>query len=643
MAGREDQYWKHPLAPLVEKWRDTIREGLRWKRDFDKQADTCMSYVKGPFDHIWKGRTVKGQFVEGDLEEIPAPSHQVDVNKAFEYKAIYGPMLYFRNPTYKFTPRKFPELPPELFGYPGDPAVRRFYREAMTDAFVRNRRNAGIGALISHYLNWAQYECDQKAESRKVTDEALLTGLGIWWHELWSPPGSNITMPIASWQTNKDIVIDPDSEDGVRGAMWIARRLRRPRWLMESERGLRPGSLPGTFESGLEQGANRRRKSAKADRNRGKTYDIQEYWEIYSKIGFGHHLRDMKLPAPTRQLLDGFGPFCRIEVAEKVPYPLNMHSSLLDGNAEDLFLRSQWPIPLHLDGRWPMDTLAFHWLPGDLYPTSPLEPALGELKFLSWGMSHLATKIRTSCRDFVAIAKAVGEELKAKVLHGGDMTLLEIERNHGKIGDVVQFLQHPEMNGDIWQVMAAMSQQVEQRLGLSPLLVSGQTPSALRSAKEADVKQGNISIRPDDMLSCVEDALSLVGRSQAMTCRFHITDQDVAPLLGPYGAAAWRNVMDADIETITRELEYRVEAGSTQKPNTGAEREFMQGAMTVMMPQLLEQARLFGDYTAVNNLMADWAKAHGGDPERYMLQPQRPLPQPGPAGQKKTASTRKAK
>ncbi|HUU84204.1 MAG TPA: hypothetical protein VM243_11940 [Phycisphaerae bacterium] len=633
------------MAPVVRKWRDTIREGQRHAKDFQKQASTCMSYIKGPFDHIWKGRQVKGKIVEGDLEDIPAPTHQVDVNKAFEYKAIYGPMLYFRNPTYRFTTRKFPELPPEVFGFPGDPAVTRLFQGAKVDAFLRDRRNAGIGALISHYLNWAMFEVDQKAESRKVVDEALLKGLGIWWHELYTPPGSDMVIPIASWQTCDNFIIDPDSEDGLRGAMWIARRLYRPTWLLESENGLPQGLLPGTIESAEAQGENRRRKNAKGQRNRGKTYDVQEYWEIYSKIGFGHHLRDIKLPAATRQLMDGFGPFCRILIANNVPFPLNLHSAMLDTADQDaLFLRAQWPIPLHLDGRWPCDTLAFHWLPGDLYPTSPLEPALGELKFLSWGMSHLAAKIRTTCRDFLAVIKAVGEEMKNKILHGGDMTLLEIERHHGKtIQDVVSFLQHPEMNGDIFRVMQAMSYNVEQRLGLAPRLY-GESPSQDRSAEESRGKQANMSIRPDDMLSCVEDSLSLVGRSQAMTCRWHVGQRDVAPLLGPYGAAAWRNVMDADVETITRELEYRVEAGSTTKPNTAAEREFMQGALNVMLPILIEQARLFGDYSAVNNLLSDWAKAHGGDTERYLVQPQKPLPQPQPGqgGGKKSTTKKKA-
>jgi len=641
----QDVDFRHPLKRVCQAWRDTIREGERFQKEFREQAETCMRYVKGPFNHIWKGAKVNGKWVGGDLEDIPAPTHQCDVNKAFEYKAIYGPMLYFKNPTYRFTPRKMPPLPPEIFGDPRDPMVQQVTMASMMEGQMRNRRNAGLGTLLAHYLNWVQYETDAKAGGRKVADEALLKGMGVWWHEIYSPPGSQIAMPIASWQPALDVIVDPDSEDGIKGAMWIARRRIRPVWLLESENELQSGSLPGTIESAQQQGENRRSRSAKGARNRGKTYDLQEYWEIYSKIGFGHHLRDVKLPEPTRQLLDDFGPFCRILVADNVPYPLNIHSKLLDtGDFEQVFQRSQWPIPFYLDGRWPMDWLAFHWLPGDLYPTSPLEPALGELKFLSWGMSHLASKIRTTCRDFVAVIKAAGEEMKNKLLHGGDMTLLEIESTHGRvISDMVSFLQHPQMNGDIFKVMEAVSGQVEQRLGLSPLMY-GETPHQFRSATEASAKQGNVSIRPDDMLSCTEDALSQVARSQALTCRWLISDKDVAPLMGPYGAAAWRNLMAADIDTVTREIEYRVEAGSTQKPNAQNEQQFMQGAMTTMLPHLLTYSMQTGDFAATNNLLSDWAKSQGGDVGRYLLQPQQLPPTPGQVAiEKSKAQERTAK
>ncbi|MBU0702256.1 MAG: hypothetical protein KKC18_00120, partial [Chloroflexi bacterium] len=135
-----------------------------------------------------------------------------------------------------------------------------------------------------------------------------------------------------------------------------------------------------------------------------------------------------------------------------------------------------------------------------------------------------------------------------------------------------------------------------------------------------------------------------VARSQALTCRWLISDKDVAPLRGPYGAAAWRNLMAADIDTVTREIEYRVEAGSTQKPNAQNEQQFMQGAMTTMLPHLLTYSMQTGDFAATNNLLSDWAKSQGGDVGRYLLQPQQLPPTPGQVAiEKSKAQERTAK
>jgi hypothetical protein len=96
--------------------------------------------------------------------------------------------------------------------------------------------------------------------------------------------------------------------------------------------------------------------------------------------------------------------------------------------------------------------------------------AMGELKFLHWAISFLMGKIRNTSRDFVAVLKEAGEEIKTQILEGRDLTLLEIDATHKTIQEVVQFLQHPPMNQEIWKVIEAVERNFDKRTGLTELM-----------------------------------------------------------------------------------------------------------------------------------------------------------------------------
>jgi len=150
-----------------------------------------------------------------------------------------------------------------------------------------------------------------------------------------------------------------------------------------------------------------------------------------------------------------------------------------------------------------------------------------------------------------------------------------------------------------------------------------------RSAAEAQIKNENISIRPDNMANELEDCMSLLARREALAARWLLEPQDIKPILGPMGATAWAQfIMRRDIVSLTREFLYRVEAGSSRKPNKATRVEQMQMAVQTLGP-ILSQLAGAGVTDPFNALMSDWADSLDIDPKPYLLPP--PAPPAPPA------------
>jgi hypothetical protein len=260
---------------------------------------------------------------------------------------------------------------------------------------------------------------------------------------------------------------------------------------------------------------------------------------------------------------------------------------------------------------------------------SHVKPGLGELKFINWALSFLADKIKNTSRDFVAILKSAGEDIKTAVLGGRDLSLLEFENIQGSIKDVVQMLQFQPVNPDIWRIIDAMMQLLDKRLGTNELMY-GQSQRQMRSAQEAAVKTDQVNIRPDDMAEQVEAAMTMAARKEAIANRWVMRGEDVLPILGPARARLWDSlVRSTDVTQLVSELEYRIEAGSVRKPNKNRDMENANNSVQVWAPFFQNYSMQSGDFNGINGLIELWSKANDVDPEKMYLQP--PPPQPDPA------------
>lgn len=637
----------HPFQGVTTHWLKKIKLAQDFKRaEFQDDADEAMKFFDGPYQFMYGLKEQKGGFAfVGDATRMPQLRFAMTVNKVAEMVQLFGPVLYHRNPVRQCNPRMVPFAPPDLFGLtgaaPADPMQAMQQQMAMqqyqmVQMQVQQQRNIDTAraSLLQQYQNYTPEALDLKTESRWAIDEAIIKGLGLLWTEVYTPPGAGTKMVGNFFGSVDELNIDSDAELR-RDAMWVSRRCIHPVWKVEREYGYAAGSLKGYghLESHHQQAGIEADPVLAYRRQKGETNDLMVYHKIYSKMGVGGRLAGAN-PA-DREALEVFGDYVYLVVADGVPWPLNLPHDLFEaGDLNAIAQRLQWPTPFWADDGWPFVPFEFHSRPRKVWPMSHLKPGMGELKFINWVYSFVAGKIYQTCRDFIAMKKSLGEEIRTAILSGKDLELLELEEHHGTITDVIGFLQHPEFNGDIWKVLEAVEANFEKRVGLTELMY-GQTASQLRSAEEARIKSSQIAVRPDDMANKIEEAMTLAARMEALAARWHLTGKDVEPVLGPIGGQMWDQLVTAaDPAAILHQLEYRIEAGSARKPNKeGAIANMTQAIQTLFQP-LYQYAMTSGNVGPVNALIEQWCKANDIEPGPFLLTPPPPPPPvPGEGGE----------
>jgi hypothetical protein len=633
------------LRPVVGQWLKLLQLAYEHKKaEFDDDAQECMRFFDGPYDWLYKPRGPNSGGFDVDEMEMRAPSVRITINKTAELVQLFGPALYHRNPVRKVNPRQVVQPPMSMYpNVQADPVARQRLQQDMMLVQQGAEIDKARAELLEKYLNYTPTPLDLKNNSRWTITEALIKGMGVLWTQRHRPPGATQTWVGSFHDSVDNLLMDPDAAK-ISDVKWIARRRCRPAWEVAREFNIPVEKLrasPG-LESSTQQAAVATDPEQEYKRKQGRTADLIVYWEVYSKMGMGGRL--VSIPEQWRKKFDMLGDYVYLVVAESCPnYPLNIPPPLCDlfDEGQEQLLRQAlplvqqqtgWETPYWADNAWPVSFFSFHWRPGKLWPMSHLKPGLGELKFLNWAYSFLAAKVRVSARDFVAIAKSAGEELKEIIKHGSDFTVITLEQALGPINQVVQFLQHPGFNPELYNVIERVTHAFEQRVGLTELMY-GMSARQMRSAQEAQIKSDAINVRPDDMANCVEDAMTDVARKEAFAARWHLTGDDVVRVLGPLGAQMWEQLLvPSDPAGVLYQLEYRIEANSARKPNRAQEAENMQQAIQQLFQPLMQYAQMTGDVNPINSLVEDWAKSIDLDASKYMLQPPPPPPPPPPPG-----------
>jgi hypothetical protein len=635
--------FSNPLLPIVSAWIEAIQKGNQKKAErFTPEAEEGLRFFCGPYDFFYDPM-YQDSFFRGQ-KRLPADGSIVmSVNKVSEMVQLFGPSLYHKNPDRAVTPLTFPALSPSVFmtAAQGNPQANLYLQQqAMAQGNLMELCN-GRAELFKSYVNYTPDALDLKTETRRAVDEMLITGLSLMWTEPVTPPGSPYQMIGSFHDSQVNFTQDPSAKT-VMGGKWVARRCVKPAWEVEREYGLPPGYLRPTVEGAGQWATYTAGDLGPTERTTDGTGDKVVYWKVYSKMGLGGRLpRVSTTDDQLRQVSDLFGDYCHLAVMVGVPHPLNLPPWVTnaEGGMKAAQARAQWPTPYWADGGWPCVPYYIHEKPDDPWPVSHLSPAMGEMKFLNWFFTKMVNKIRTTSRDLIAVSDQLSQELEDALAEGDDLAIIRFEGLGGKsIKELIEFLQHPQWNKDLFQVADYISNAFDQRTGLTELMY-GQSSRQYRSAEEAKVKGDQVSIRPDDMANKVEDAASVTARREVLAAFWHLSPADVAPVVGPLGAIAWANLIyAAPPAEIIYNLQVRVEAGTARKPNRAAQQDSMQQATQMLLTPLYQYAGSTGNVNPVNALIKDWGKANDvRNIEQYQLTAP-PPPEAGPANQPPAAA-----
>lgn len=623
MATRVNET-EHPFAGVCNRWLALIKEAKRSKEDrFGKYAREAYKFYNGPHDWMWQREYSHGTdgFLNGS--GVHLPYFKMTVNRPFEAVAMFGPVLFHQYPEVTVTPQFRAQLDPQLMMMlaGSEQAGMQAVMAEQQDVYVRDT----AARLKQHYLTWVQTESNKKGHSRKAITEAIVKGLGLTFTELHRPRGSQMSYPRSRHVSCDQYVKDPDA-NYAEDVQWIAIEWQQPVNLVERKFGLPDGSLTGTTQSKESGTTAIGRREAKSRRTNAGTHDLIRYYEIYSKNGFGQRIKATNKTAVKSKFdFDFLGDYVRIVVAEGVPYPLNLPSWVLSGGPEMMFEMAQWPVPFWMDdglsGGWPVSELGFWHDTDDVWPISLFKPVIGELRFINWAMSFLADKVASSSHEYVAVMKAAAEDIREQITNKtGPYTIIELEQLFGnKINDVVSFLQAPTFTSDIWRMVAEMHQQVDKRTGLTELMY-GLTGAQMRSATEANVRQENVNIRPQDMANTVEDWLSEMAMKECEAAVWLLDREDYEPVLGPAAASFWEQyVATQDFESVVRDYSYKIAAGTARRPNREGKQRALNDFAQVAMP-VLQQFAMQGVVEPWNALVADMAEVMQIDGSRYQVE-----------------------
>lgn len=665
-GNKADKTPRNPtLGRIVNSWLGKIRSAKRAKSDFDRDASEALSFYCGDTRKIWASMSK-----DGNIAGIPAPtpSFLISVNKTYEAVKIWGGILYNQHPERTVTPRQFLDVPPEVLGVqmpepdqqgmvPLDPMTGMPQIDPQAEIYMQTQQAMDVdhttrkmqSSLLQEYLNYTPKELDLRTNGRQCVDEALITGAGVAWTEAMNvptnPPAEPTLMVGSFYDSIANLYLDPDATS-LDEINFCARRVTLPlRQVAQMfdipEADLTPNAGTGeTSEqnSRVAAGENLYPYESQARKQGGKTCELVTFYKVWSKVGVGNRLKgSTNKPEP---LLDNLGENCYIVVSDACDYPLNLPPPVFEaaerGLAEtDMPQRVAWPIPFWSDANgWPFELLQFNPIPNTVWPMSLVRPAIGELRFINYIISWLATRITSSCQTMIGVKKSATEDIKQQILADSKFgfKIVELEQALGaNINEVLSVFDTPQVNGDVWQILDRVMALFDKRTGLTELAY-GQSVNQLRSATEAQVKSDAMNVRPSDMLDQVDYWSTQLARKEAMAARWLLKAEDVVPVIGPLGALAWQQHLQLkpgeDIGSIARELEYGIANSAGQKLNKQQRANALNQALQTLMPIMLPMAQQTGDYSSVNALLTSWGETLELDLSGMLMNPP-PPPPPG--------------
>lgn len=615
------------LRSIADLWQKQIAICEKAKeRDFGRAAKEVMEYV---------GKRYAPLTDSADIQEklealISQNSDQTYLNYTQAFVDIMTPYVFAKVPNRLASPRR-PQIPPEL-----EAAVPQVI--AMQDAI--KQQDTMTSFLLQWWLNWSPKIYDLTSEGGMVVREALAKGRGVAWLEMVDGPYGPI--PSSNADSVDNLLIDADCKQ-LRDAGFIVRKRERVVWRVSDEFGEKPEDLRASARSNLNQAMLDVPGIIKPDDpTQG---DLCTYYEFWSVMGLGDKL--VGAPQEFKELkgvIDLIGPYVHFCIMPGLDHPLGMSPEKLSAETtpeallEMLSAMLAWPIKTYgnANNPWPMRCLDFKKNIDNPWSKSILEAAMPLQRFLDRLYRSLINRAKTAGRDIVLTSAAIEESLDDALKSLNDFELVKIndEVSQKEIEKLVNFLKFPEVNKDLFQILAVVDKAFREITGMSSALFGEIPQSQDRSATATNVREAGISRRPDDYADIVEAWMSEVACLEAIATRLLVDPETVAPLFGEeiqtvggqmnpmtggmdggqpvYGplTSYWiQYVQTNDPSVAAAEVEYSVEAGSGRRRNKQLLKENANQLFTMLAP-VLQAMGEGGDWEPFLELVATVGNAY---------------------------------
>lgn len=610
------------LSSICSVWTGQIERAKKVKeRQFDKTARRAWKFY-GDSDHEFLFRSPDGSVAVGDDRPLlRRPDYVVSVNLVSEYCRMMLPYIHYRIPHRQVQPRR-PMMPVSLLPF-----------APMLDQ--QRQQDAVVSDLLGWVLNYTPSLFRLFEQTRLASTEALVKGRGIVWHEMVDGLVGSF------YDTVDDLLVDPDSEQWHQ-AGWICRRRRLPAHVVSEIYRIPTNKIRGSMTSERSEARHDAEdQTYGANRNDPDAKDICTFYEVYSRIGLGGAF-DTSSPELKAVSKDAVGRHVYLAVMPGMDSPLNFHRDSIDVETlteEDVKSRLAWPIPFHGNyvNPWPCTPLDFYRHPRRNWPTSPLESSLPLQTFIDVVCSFLMGRVSRTCRDLIFASEGLDSRILDALRYGKDQEVITHDQTNAELHNLAHVLQFPSVNPDLFKTLELAQELFRQNTGLVELMY-GASSRQMRSSAEAQIKQQNMSVRPEDMADRVESWMTDIAAAEATGTRLLVSPQRFGELAGEPSAMgmlgplsqAWSQLVNTDDpRRAAAELAYTVEAGSGRKKNLGQMIEDMGNAMQFIMPHAVTYMQMSGDPSLVNGLIRRWGEVHQFDVNDMMIPPP-PPPQPMP-------------
>lgn len=633
---------------IKRTWLDAIEVAIQSKQyQYSTEAEQCEMFYGSDQKDIYSAQFtadigivpngaqmgLSNGGVDGNAPRTPV--FNVRDNAAAKAVQIFVPMFLQGEMQASVKPNKPFTPPPQLFGVQGDPnqpqpipppnnpqAMQQYIQQEMArqQFFVATQQSdleyadrSYRSSIIEACVNYLLKECNLKEETRPALRDMIVRGMGILNTEMIEMPNGTGKLPGASYLDDDRIVIDPDAKR-MKDAKWVAVMCEHQPWEVAAQYqayGVVEEDLTPSDKSLIGDALTRHHLP-----DERRTKNVFRYWKVYSRCGIGARLKPKTERDPEFDMLDqALGDYCYIVVAEGCDFPLNLtptveQMAMQNGGIQPFQVVTSWPCPFFydMDDPWPFTAGWFHERKGSPWPKSHLSFAIGYLNFMAWILGFLAESAYRNSRGVWILDDTVSEKVVEWLKNGQTDEIIKLTKgvDGRKIQELIEYMEGPKFNNDLVGLYEFMYRQYQDMTGITDLL-QGQMDRQMRSAEEANVLQSASQLRPQDMANKVQAWLARVVRKIAILSRYGSSGQELAPILGMFGAQAWDSgIRTQDMAELFREATYSVETGKGRVPDINAEIENINQAMQFVLPNMQSQMMATGDPTSFNGFLDAW-------------------------------------